>query len=53
MRYEQTAAGQAVSDLRDALAELRSAEQTAQSSRSWRDRHTCQAAATPPERGGR
>ena len=36
--YEQTQAGKAVSDLRDALAELRSTEQVAQSSRSWRDR---------------
>ena len=37
--YEQTKAGKAVSDLRDALVELRSTEQIAQSLRSWRDRH--------------
>jgi len=36
--HGQTAAGQAVTDLRIALAELRSAEQAAQGSGSWRGR---------------
>ena len=38
--YGQTAAGQAVTGLRDALAELNSAQQAAQGSRSWRGRRT-------------
>jgi conjugative relaxase-like TrwC/TraI family protein len=38
--HEQTAAGQAVTDLRVALAELRSAERAAQGSGSWRGRRT-------------
>ncbi len=38
--HGQTAAGQAATDLRVALAELRSAEQAAQGSRSWRSRRT-------------
>jgi len=37
--YDQTEAGQAASDLRHALGELRSTEQVAQGSPSWRDRH--------------
>ena len=37
--YEQTEAGQTAAVLRQALAELRSTEQVAQGSRSWRDRH--------------
>jgi hypothetical protein len=38
--HQQTAAGQAMTGLRVALAELRSAEQAAQGSRSWRGRRT-------------
>jgi hypothetical protein len=37
--HQQTAAGQAARDLRDARAELRATEQAAQHGRSWRDRH--------------
>ena len=38
--HGQTAVGQALKGLRDALAELRSAEQAAQGSSSWRGRRT-------------